>query len=234
MNVLTAGCPRCDARKMTFDVKEFALVGQAHGWQKVFEFFSVCRACHKSTVFIAVQSRYDDNDRIRTNGPLDFPDSLDNHYEVRRFVNLTDRVDVQAPEHTDEKVAAAFAEAALCMKVGAWNAAATMLRLSLDLATRPMLPGDFTAGLNRRTRRDLAPRLEWLMSNGRLPAEMSELFDCIREDGNDGAHAGSLKKEDAEDLMDFAVALYERVYTEPARLRLAKERRTIRRSTPAE
>jgi hypothetical protein len=49
-------------------------------------------------------------------------------------------------------------------------------------------------------------------------------------DGNDGAHVGSLKKTDAEELLDFTVALLERMYTEPEKLRLAKDRRDSRRS----
>jgi hypothetical protein len=52
---------------------------------------------------------------------------------------------------------------------------------------------------------------------------------CIKEDGNDGAHEGTLKKEDAEDILDFTVALLSRLYTEPERLRLAKLRRDKRR-----
>jgi hypothetical protein len=51
----------------------------------------------------------------------------------------------------------------------------------------------------------------------------------VREDGNDGAHDGTLGKEDAEDLLDFTTALLERIYTEPERLRLAQERREKRR-----
>jgi hypothetical protein len=75
----------------------------------------------------------------------------------------------------------------------------------------------------------LAPRLAWLLDNGILPQELRVLSTCIREDGNDAAHDGTLKKADAEDLMDFTVALFERVYTEPERLRLANERREERR-----
>lgn len=54
----------------------------------------------------------------------------------------------------------------------------------------------------------------------------------MKEDGNDGAHAGTLSREETEDLLDFSVTLLERMYTEPARLRLAKERREERRATP--
>ncbi len=62
-----------------------------------------------------------------------------------------------------------------------------------------------------------------------LPEVLKDLSSAIKEDGNDGAHQGTLKKVDAEDVMDFTVALLERLYTEPERLRLAKERRENRR-----
>lgn len=38
-------------------------------------------------------------------------------------------------------------------------------------------------------------------------------------------------QSNAEDLLDFTFALLERMYTEPERLRLAKERRDARRAT---
>jgi len=42
------------------------------------------------------------------------------------------------------------------------------------------------------------------------------------------------QKADAEDLLDFTVELLERIYTEPARLKLAQERRAKRREPKAE
>jgi hypothetical protein len=61
---------------------------------------------------------------------------------------------------------------------------------------------------------------------------LRELSTCIKDDGNDGAHAGTLKRSDADDLLDFIVAMLERMYTEPERLRLAKERKEARRTGP--
>ena len=63
-----------------------------------------------------------------------------------------------------------------------------------------------------------------------LPESLRELLTCVREDGNDGAHAGTLRPEDAEDLLDFTTALLERIYTEPERLKAAKARRDKRRT----
>lgn len=116
------------------------------------------------------------------------------------------------------------------MTVECWNAAGTMFRTCVDLATRPLLPTEETAGLSHRTRRDLGLRLPWLFDNAKLPNDLRDISACIREDGNDGAHQGTLVKEDAEDLLDFTVALLERLFTEPRRLEIAKERRAERRA----
>jgi hypothetical protein len=107
-----------------------------------------------------------------------------------------------------------------------------MFRLCIDLATRRLLPGEDegAAGLNAKTRRDLGLRLPWLFDSGRLPDALRDLSLCVKEDGNDGAHQGTLTTQDATDLLDFTVVLLERMFTEPEKLRLAKERRDARRA----
>jgi Domain of unknown function (DUF4145) len=68
-----------------------------------------------------------------------------------------------------------------------YNAAGTMFRLAIDLATRPMLqpPGD--ASISHKERRDLGLRLPWLFKSGGLPASLQDLSVAVREDGTDGA-----------------------------------------------
>ena len=39
-----------------------------------------------------------------------------------------------------------------------------------------------------------------------------------------------LSKADAADILDFTISLFERIYTEPKKIELAKERRKVRRS----
>jgi Domain of unknown function (DUF4145) len=94
---------------------------------------------------------------------------------------------------------------------------------------RLFTPENNENGLNAAIRRSLGLRLQWLLNNGLLPESLRELSSCIKEDGNDGAHAGTLKREDAQDLLEFTTLLLERLYTEPERLRLAKEPRDTRR-----
>ena len=74
-------------------------------------------------------------------------------------------------------------------------------------------------------------RLPWLFANGKLPADLHDLSTAIKDDGNDGAHQGTLTKVEAEDLLDFTKALLERVYIEPKKLQLAKERQQQRRGS---
>jgi len=144
-------------------------------------------------------------------------------------VSQKDEAGVPPPEHVPLEIAAVFSEGATCLAVRCFNAAGTMFRLCIDLATRPLLPEGDGGGLNARVRRDLGLRLPWLFEHGLLPGELRELSTCIREDGNDGAHQGTLRKEDTADLLNFTTSLLERLYTEPERLRLAKERRDKRR-----
>ena len=107
-----------------------------------------------------------------------------------------------------------------------------MFRLAIDLATRPMLPPDTDASISRKERGDLGLRLPWLFKNGHLPLALQDLSVAVREDGNDGAHQGTLTQNDAHDLLEFATLLLERIFTEPERLRIAAARRVGRRSTP--
>lgn len=153
--------------------------------------------------------------------------------EVKDYISQKNAAAQPAPEHLPQEIKAVFDEGATCLAVGCINAAATMFRLCVDIATRSLLPKDDEKGLNAKVRRNLGLRLPWLFDNGYLPETMRELSTCIKEDGNDGAHVGTLQEDDAEDLLDFTTALLERMYTEPERLRIAKERRDSRRAPKA-
>ena len=171
-------------------------------------------------------------DHVHKVGLLKVEGSLNNYVDVKGPISLKDTASVEPPEFLPKEVESVFREGATCLTVGCYNAAGTMFRLCVDLATRSMLPTEEAPGLNSKIRRDLGLRLPWLFENGRLSDSLKELSSCIKEDGNDGAHAGNLSEADAVDLLDFSAALLERIYTEPERLRLAKERRDARRNPP--
>lgn len=160
--------------------------------------------------------------------------SIDVKFKFEGFVTRADNAIIRPPEHIPDDIAKVFFEASKCVSVECWNAAATMLRLCVDIATRPLLPEQAAIGEqpNSRQKRDLGLRIQWLIEHNFLPVSLRELASAVREDGNDGAHAGTLSKADAEDLLDFTTLLLERLFTEPKRLSLAAERRNERRASP--
>lgn len=229
MAELVTDCPRCDAAKTTFDIPHSHLVGTEYQWARVAEAFGICRNCNQGTIFVLRQSdpRYGD---YLQQGLHKQPGNINALVQVKTHISLKDEAAISPPEHLPAHIEAAFREGATCMAVDCHNASASMYRLCVDLATWDRLPDNGVEGLNAVIRRSLGLRLKWLFDTGRLPEGLRELSEAIKEDGNDGAHEGNLSEHDAADIEDFTIALLERLYTEPARLKLAKDRRDGRRA----
>lgn len=230
MPELVADCPRCGSRRITFDVRAAKIIETQYGWQNWYETFCICRHCGRATIFVLSESGDSNYKHVHQVGILKIEGALNQYLEVQYYVSLKDQTTVAPPEYIPKEIEAVFKEGATCLAVGCYNAAGTMFRLCVDLATRSILPKEEAEGLSAKVRRDLGLRLPWLFANKLLPESLKELSSCIKEDGNDGAHAGTLKRPDAEDLLDFTTVLLERLYTEPERLRLAQERRESRQS----
>jgi hypothetical protein len=212
--LLVADCPCCGSREMTFDAQMSIQTG-IEGWRRRYEVFCVCRHCGRSTVFLLAQRHSRDEDFLKEHSPVEIDGSLNESFEIDGDISIKDigaiATHIATPEYvSDQMIANAFREGAVSMAHGSWKAAGTMFRLVIDLATTPMLPKEEVAGLNNKTRRDLGLRLCWLFENGKLPNDLRELAKCVCEDGND--HAGTLTKEDAEDLQDFTTALVQRIF----------------------
>lgn len=229
MAELVANCPRCGAVRITFDLVTSIVVGKEYDWQAWREAFCVCRHCRKSTVFVLADKGVKEARFMENTGLSDIKGSVNPLVRIDSYISAKDKNPVAPPEYLPDDINATFVEGAKCLAIGCFNAAATMFRLCVDKATRSMLPHDDGNGLNAKIRRNLGLRLPWLLDNDILPESLRELSTCIKDDGNDGAHDGSLHKEDAEDLLDFTVTLLERLYTDPEKLRLASERRLARR-----
>ncbi|MBC7483637.1 MAG: DUF4145 domain-containing protein [Rhizobacter sp.] len=224
-------CPRCGAGSITLDVKADNFIGEQYEWMRWYEVFSVCRHCHKSSILVLKQADIQAKDSLREHGPSGITGAaLNTIMRVDRVINISDVNAEPAPEHLPKEMKLVFDEGAKCLSIGCYNAAGTMFRMCVDIATRNLLPAEGTVGgPNSKQRRDLGLRLPWLFENKILHEGLHELASCIKEDGNDGAHAGTLGKADAEDMLDFTKALLERLFTEPERLNIAKIRRDERR-----
>lgn len=231
MAELVANCPRCHAKKITFDVASAHITAVQYGWQQWYEAFCICRHCRKATIFVLSDSVDGNHKLVHEKGLLNLKGAINPYVNIDGFISLKDVAVTEPPEHIPENVEKIFREGATCLAVRCNNAAGTMFRLCIDIVTRGMIPEGDADGLNARVRRDLGLRLPWLFNHSILPESLRDLSTCVREDGNDGAHSGTLRREDAEDLLDFTNVLLERIYTEPERLKLAKARRDKRRDT---
>ena len=230
MAELVADCSRCGSKKITFNLLQENLLGLKYDWQRLYEAFCVCRNCKKASIFVLAQEAYQSSEILRQSGILGVKGTVNQYMRIEGVVSKKDDASIEPPQHLPQPIEAAFKEGAMCQAVNCYNAAGTMFRLCVDLATRDLLPIEESKGLNHKIRRDLGLRLPWLFENKLLPEALHELSKCIKEDGNDGAHAGTLDRADTEDMIDFTTALLERLYTEPENLRHAKIRRDARRA----
>ncbi|HPW48268.1 MAG TPA: DUF4145 domain-containing protein [Candidatus Saccharibacteria bacterium] len=233
MSELVADCSRCGANKITFDLVGAINTRVLYDWQNWYEAFCICRQCNRSSVFVLSESVNGDYSYVHKTGLVKIEGAVNRFVEIKGVISLKDKVTYSPPEFIPSDIEAVFREGATCIAVDCNNAAGTMFRLCIDLVTRTLLPEEELDGLNYRTRRDLGLRLPWLFKNNFLPAALADISTCVREDGNDGAHQGTLTAEDAGDLLDFTYLLLERIYTEPHRVKQAQMRREQRRGKNA-
>jgi len=226
---LSADCPRCGVKEVTFDIVGSIPIEGQQILQR-FEAQCNCRRCKYSTVFVLQVADLEARRFVPNSGVAHINGSLDGMVKVVDYVSVRDMNAASPPPDMPVGIAKVFAEGATCMSVACYNAGATMFRLCIDLATKSMLPENDVDGLNNKVRRNLGFRLPWLFKHGHIPTALEELSSCIKEDGNDGAHEGTLESVDAEDIMDFTRMLLERLYTEPAQLARANARREARRA----
>lgn len=230
MPIIVHDCPRCRSDRITFDVKGCNNLGKKlhmHGnWQWWVELFSVCRHCLQGTILVVSRNADVDRDPPEV---MNVKDSLNNSFNIERYINLRDNSIHKPPEFTPEPISTIFQEGATCLATQCWNAAGTMFRQCLDIATKSMLPKEGASNLSEHQKKYLAPRINWLIDNQLFPSDLKELATCIREDGNDGAHDGTLGRAEAMDLLDFTTALLESIYTTPEKIKQAEKKRSKRR-----
>lgn len=217
-------CPRCTTKNTTFNVKSWVPIA---GPNQDYETFVQCRQCGDASILA-----------IRMTGIYEL-DQLAGSYANAGFRSLGFVFVVggaeACPAHVDADIRLIFDEAAKCLSISCYQAAGSMFRKVLDVATRKMLPAqpdpedkshpDYIAW---KVRKDLRLRLDWLLQNGKLNAALEPIMDCVREDGNDAAH-DNIGVTEAQDLQDFTVVFLETVYTVPGQIRENQSRRAERR-----
>ncbi|MBQ0804310.1 MAG: DUF4145 domain-containing protein [Sulfitobacter sp.] len=194
---------------------------------------SICCLSRVSQIFyfVAISEKKEDNlkNLLQQNNKIINEElSLTDVLEFERVITSLDRSTNSPPEYLPDDIELIMREGNKCLSAQCWNASAAMYRLALDMATKSILPVDGEP--NAKVRRSLGLRLEWLFDTGRLPNDLKPLAECVQQDGNDGAHDGTLSELDAADLHDFSFELLRRMFTEPERIAIAERRRAERRN----
>lgn len=232
MSEMVADCPRCSAKNITLDVYADIFRGLKYDWQTHHEVVGKCRHCHKPTIFKAELRDINVSNKFRADGSLaNYKGVINDIVLIMGPITIREVQATPAPDYVPAVIADVFVEASSSYEAKCFNAAAAMFRLALDLATKGLLPSETAeGGPDRRQRKELAARLDWLFENRVLGPDLRELAACVREHGNDGVHDGTTTAVDAEDLLDFTSTMLERIYTEPQRVAEARARREQRRA----
>ncbi|MDC4684807.1 DUF4145 domain-containing protein, partial [Acinetobacter baumannii] len=153
-----------------------------------------------------------------------------NHYFTSFYVSNYSLGKIDSPEHLPQEIKIIFEEASTCLATKCFNAAAAMFRLCLDMTTKDILNKNKHLNPTQDNNKTIHKRLNWIFENHLLSANLEDLSRCIKDDGNDGAHDGTIGQIEADDLFDFTSVLLEQVYTQPEKVRIARERRQERHS----
>lgn len=228
MSTIVSNCPRCKANLINFDVGSFVLTSVQYSWQHRFEIFAVCRRCRKPSLLKVEQKTTQRGIDHLFEEPAQrvFSKDIDLGTLVRvtGHVSLVDESAIDCPEHVPQNLKLIFDEGASCYSLSCFNASVAMFRLLLDLDTKEI-------ALENNVQGNLNARLQRLFRENLLPAELEDLSHCIRQNGNDGAHDGTIGSAEAEDIMDFTISYLETRYTFPYRVQARKLARQQRRDS---
>lgn len=228
-----ADCPRCGQARTTFDILAATKTGQRAGWD-LWEAFLRCRSCFRPSIALLKEQNVSN-----PAGPVSSAGNYANFgFALQNWVfEVPNRR--ATPEHVPAEIARIFEEAATCAAIGTWDAAGTMFRKVLDVATRRITPKpdstDDPRPPNWKICKDLRLRLDWLFEKNLLSPALKDLSSCIHEDGNDAAHdADGIRQAEAEDLADFTESALKTLFTVPGQIAENRKRRDERRGVAAD
>ena len=222
MATATLNCPRRGTKKIGFKIIG---VNQLGGYE--FELPCKCNHCSRLSLFF-----------IDSNNSDGFINSIKNGSHINRLIDNYSPIRipqsgvVRSPEHIPIKIKNVFDEGALCFASNCHNAAGAMFRASIEQALKDSFADELAKAPKKLF--TLYSKVKYLSDCGFLSETLVELADCIREDGNDAVHECNVDANTAEDMQEFCVLMLSKLYTEPAKLQLAKERRKQRRNASSE
>lgn len=147
---------------------------------------------------------------VTSNGTGDF-DTIAKSSNVIAIREYPEKDALQAPDHISAAVKRAFSQGLDNARRGNTDAAASMFRKAIDVATRELDPSC--------SEKPLAKRIDLLADNGKLTTDLKEWAHLIRLDGNQGVHDDEeLSAYEIGQLQEFTRLFLTYTFTLPAQV----------------
>lgn len=164
-----------------------------------------------------------------TNGNIEGPHSTLANQSVRIAT-----VPLELSVHIPSRIAGLFREANECRQMTWYEAAGSMYRKTLDVATKHIFTHDPRLA-DKNPANALRSRIKAMGELGILDHDIVELADIVALDGNDAVHdEDPYTKEEAEALEDLTFDLLDRLFVRPAKIAAVKAKQIASGQRPAE
>jgi hypothetical protein len=211
MAFLVRKCFRCGIERI-----QLRIVGEVTKGNNGLEVAASCQSCRQLTVFDGIRGFMPSQLGEQEVG--DGQNGLEIGQEPVRWDVVERHIDQAVPD----RVAGLFKEACACRSLAMYEAAGSIYRKTIDVATKhlyshdPRLEGKQPATAARA-------RIRALGDMKILEEDIVELADVAALDGNDAAHdVDPYTAEEAEALEELTADLLDRLFVRPARIRTVK------------
>lgn len=209
-------CVRCGTRAVVHNVHGEVRVGKP--FANSHELAAACASCRQFSIYTWGAPAAGRNDASGYNGNIE-------DYAGERLSKDPVRIAVvskELSEHIPNRVTDLFREANECLQMNYCEAAGSMFRKALDVATKHIYSHDVRLD-GKEPAQALRARIKSMGEMGILEADIVELADVAALDGNDAAHdIDPYSREEAEALEDLTLDLLDRLFVRPAKIAAVK------------
>ncbi len=223
MSFFVRDCVRCGVKKIHHSV-----VGYSWCSTHTHEVVGRCQDCHKTSIYVH-----------KSGGLIELKEQ-EHNIEMPGFTTLSAAAvyygasPMVLSEYIPDRIAGLFREANECRQMTWYEAAGSMYRKTLDVATKHIFSHDPRLA-EKNPANALRSRIKAMGELGILEQDIVELADIVALDGNDAVHdEDPYTKEEAEALEDLTLDLLDRLFVRPAKIAAVKAKQIASGQRPAE
>lgn len=209
--LLDGTCPHClteNAYIKAISCQSLPPAGRHGRWSIIFQ----CHACSRLTIVEVTDSQPECSSPLSRISHSPHAVHLRNSHEWLIRNQFPMNASIKAPDHTPDRIAAAFVEAQDNLKRGTLETSQLLCRKALDLATKELIGNDNDT---------LFRRIENLAARNLITPQMAQWAHLVRIQGNESAHSDETStEEEAQALLDFTETFLLYAFTLPEMVRI--------------